>query len=235
MKGTKSMFIKLSIWAMGSLAILLVTGDLAWPKEGEGKKPNDTKAAVTAPVSPSQREADISGFRSVRFGMNEKDVEKAVNKDFPNANITRSTHPVEKTLTLAVTVQDLFPESGPAQVGYILGHKSQALIQVNVLWSKAINPKSDNATLVAIANELKNYFVLQGFESDKMVVNVTLPDGSILVFRGVDKKGHMVALLLGPVQDQKTTEKTDMDFFLRLSYFENPVAPDIFQIKQGDF
>ncbi len=66
----------------------------------------------------SQKWADVSGFRSARFGMKERDVKKAINNDFGlgKNKINRIVHPHEKTVSLGIEVPELLPESGLAKV-----------------------------------------------------------------------------------------------------------------------
>ena len=80
--------------------------------------------------------SEITGFRSAKFGMNEKSVYRAIAKDFKIAKskVTKTIHPSEKTTSLQIVVPDLFSVGGTAVVGYILGHKSKDLINVNVVW-----------------------------------------------------------------------------------------------------
>ncbi len=184
--------------------------------------------------------AEVTGFRSALFSMDEKEVYRAIFKDFkiPRSKIARSVHPVEKTLTLGITVQDLLPGSGASHIFYILGHSSEKLMQVNIIWGKPVDPKAEPKVVVETANQLRNHFVQEGFQREGLALNTPLPDGSILVFRGKDKKGRMAVLLLQNPAD-KDGEKGDAnkidDVNLRLSYIEKPDAPDIFKIKKGDF
>ena len=71
----------------------------------------------------SQKWAVVNGFRSAQFGMNERDLIKAIRNDFGigKNQISRQIHPNEKTITLGITVSKLLPESGDAKVFYILG------------------------------------------------------------------------------------------------------------------
>ena len=71
----------------------------------------------------SQKWAVVSGFRSAQFGMNERDILKAIKSDFGlgKKQVSRQVHPNEKTITLGIKVSKLLPESGPAKIFYILG------------------------------------------------------------------------------------------------------------------
>ena len=58
-------------------------------------------AKSDAGPSTSQKWAVVNGFRSANFGMKERDVLKAIKKDFGigKKQVSRKTHPNEKTLT----------------------------------------------------------------------------------------------------------------------------------------
>ncbi|QPJ66526.1 MAG: hypothetical protein G3M78_14405 [Candidatus Nitrohelix vancouverensis] len=184
--------------------------------------------------------AEVTGFRSANFSMDEKEIYRAIFKDFkiPRSKIARSIHPVEKTITLGITVEDLLPGSGASHIFYILGHRSEKLMQVNIIWGKPVDPKSEPQTVVETANQLRNHFIQEGFQREGLAVNTPLEDGSILVFRGKDQKGRMAVLLLQNPADkggEKGGANKIDDVNLRLSYIEKPDAPDIFKIKKGDF
>jgi len=71
-------------------------------------------------------------------------------------------------------------------------------------------------------------------------MNARLTDGSVLVFRGSDRKGRMVILLLkGPKNPKDNKESGNealaRELSLRLSYISDPENPDIHQIKEGQF
>ena len=93
---------------------------------------------------PAERELSklqwkvIDGFRSAKFGMDEKQLLRAISKDFriPKTKIKNLTNPIEKITALEVTVPKLLAFGGPARVQYILGYKSKKLVNVSVLWGE---------------------------------------------------------------------------------------------------
>ena len=93
----------------------------------------------TALKASSKNTAKVEGFRSARFGMTEKEVHRAIYKDFriSKKNVERQVHPTEKTVNLGILVEDLLPQSGPAKAYYVFGYKSRRLIQVNIVWGQA--------------------------------------------------------------------------------------------------
>lgn len=191
--------------------------------------------AKTDDGGTKQKQAKIEGFRSAQFGMNERDVMKAIFQDFKinRKKISRVTHPTEKTVSLGINVEKLLPNSGPAKVFYILGHKSKRLIHVNVIWGKPATPKPDAENVVATANQLRNHLAQKSYQKEGLALNAQLSEGIILVFQGLDKKGRAVKLVL--VNPKGDPKKAGENISLTLSYIEKPNKPDVFRIKDGDF
>ena len=191
--------------------------------------------AKTGDGGIKQKQAKIDGFRSAKFGVNERDVMKAIFRDFKikRKKVSRVEHPIEKTVSLGVNVEKLLPNSGPAKVFYILGHKTKRLIHVNVIWGKPATPKPDAENVVATANQLRNHLAQKSYVKDGLAINTQLTEGVILVFQGLDKKGRAVKLVL--VNPQGDPEKIGKNISLTLSYIEKPNKPDVFRIKDGDF
>ncbi len=145
----------------------------------------------------------------------------------------RQVHPLEKTVNLGITVQDLLSQSGPSKVYYVLGYKSNRLIQINVVWGKPVVAQPNADQVVNLANQLRKYFSEQGFVAEGLVMNAPLGKDAIMVFRGSDKLGRMVLLLLD--NPKKPEGPPNQDIVLKLSYIQNPGKPDVFQINKGDF
>ena len=200
----------------------LFTGTgLAKPESGDGA---------------SQKWAQINGFRSAQFGMNERDILKAIKSDFGigKKQVSRQVHPNEKTITLGIKVSKLLPESGPSKIFYILGHKSKRLIHINVIWGKPVTKNPNAESVVATANQLRNHFAQKKYQKEGFALNAQLGEGVILVFQGKDRKGRAARLLLSNPKAEKD-KKAGEDIALTLSYIEKPQDPDVFRIKDGDF
>lgn len=196
-----------------------------------------TAPAQTAPNGATETAptAKVTGFRSARFGMTADEVTKAITKDFKVAgnDIRRETNATERTTSLIVKVDDLQTGAGPAVVAYILGHSTQKLFQVNILWGGAVNPKVDPNALVGAANALRNYFVAQGYRQEGMLLNAPVGDGSqVVVFRGTDSQGRMSLLTLA-VPPKPSDDTPALPPSLQLSYIEKPNEPDVFKIEKG--
>ena len=147
-----------------SLAALALAGALSGAAQAATTDRNPAPAAQTAPATTPNATAEaapaakVTGFRSARFGMTGDEVTKAITKDFKieGKDIRRETNATERTTSLIVKVDDLQTGAGPAVVAYILGHSTQKLFQVNILWGGAVNPKVDPNALVGAANALRN-------------------------------------------------------------------------------
>ena len=207
----------------------------------------DAISAATGPSAPAgawaqeaAKAASVEGFRSARFGMTEAEVRKALRKDFGlgDSEIVGSENAVEKTTALQITVNDLLPDSGAANVGYVFGYRSKRLIQVNVVWG-ALEPKPTTENLSATAGILRGYFLGQGFAPDKVMSRTQLSDGSVVEFRGIDDKGRMALLLFSNNPQEKGAAKKGAPaqpaLSLRLSYILDVDNADIFKIQKGDF
>lgn len=198
---------------------------------------------IVASAVPVRAESvQVEGFRSAHFDMTEDQVRQAIVADFKvqPQTILKQVNKVDRTTILSVRVPDLLPESGIAQVNYKLGYKNKKLIQVDVIWGAAIDPKVTPASLTAVLINLRQYLQERGFAKEKTVVNATTPQANILlVFRAEDDAGRVVALLgqfnLDPKAEKDKQLKTDEPQAVILSYVLSPKAPDIFKIEKGKF
>ncbi|MBX3503509.1 MAG: hypothetical protein KF889_29055 [Alphaproteobacteria bacterium] len=193
--------------------------------------------AQQAPAAPT----GIEGFRSAKFGQPEAQVRAAIREDFKlnDAAIKASTHPLEQTRSLSITVKDLIANSGNAQIAYVFGFRSKTLIQVNILWN-APDPASTEI-IIGAGNALRDYFVSQStrFVKDKVKTNVQLPDGRILLFQGADEKGRAIELVMvvaaRPQVQGQPADPRPGSAQLRLLYVLAPGNSDIRRIQPGQF
>lgn len=189
-------------------------------------------AAARAQQAPA-----VDGFRSARFGADEKAVRAAIKADFNQEGkaIRVEENPLERTTALLIEVPSLEP-GGKAQVAYILGYQSRKLIQVNVVWGAPIDPTVTGEQLTGAAVLLRNYFAEQPFPADRRLQDQRLPDGSALFFQGADPQGRQVSLILfAGAAPAKAGEKPVPIYSLRLSYIADPRAPDVYRLKAGSF
>jgi len=201
-------------------------------------------AVLAAPFAAAQRveSSQVEGFRAARFDMTEDQVRQAIAADFkiPAAQIVKQTNKVDRTTILSIKVNDLLPESGVAQVNYKLGFKNKKLIQVDIIWGSAVDPKVTSQSLAAILINLRQHLQQRGFNKEKTLANATTPQPNILlVFRAEDDKGRVVALLgqfkYDPKAEAGKQIKTDEPVAVILSYVLDAKNPDIFKIEKGKF
>lgn len=205
-----------------------------------GAAGQDKPAAVQA-ATPA---AGIGGFRSAQFGDGENELRPKIAKDLGVSvnDIKTDTHPVERTRLLVAQSSSLLPDSGPATVAYILGANSKTLMQVNVVWNVAPGNRAELERIANTANTLREHLLGKGgYVKESLAVNAQLPDGSVLVFRGVDAQGHMVVLHLvtqstpPPEAGKGAGKQPEMGAVLRLSYIEKPAAPDVQKLAPSAF
>jgi hypothetical protein len=192
---------------------------------------------ATADIRPAT--TPIEGFRQARFGMSEQQVRQAIQRDFPAAvsRLARTIHPREKTTVLTLSVEDLLPDIGPAQISYILGFVSKQLVQVNIVWTSDGRTTARDEAIIAVANTLREHFLMQFHAPDEIVVNHQVGDNAILVFRVAQADGRMVLLLLTgtAVVGRANRNPAPPPLALQLSYIRDHAHPDIFQIERGRF
>ena len=177
----------------------------------------------------------IDGFRSAKFGMDEKRVLRAIHKDFkiPKTKIKRFLNSRDKTSLLEITIPELLPFGGPSKINYIFGFKSKTLRHVNIFWGKGVAEKVDAQGIVHVANFLSKHFLTHRYIKEKFLTNSRMNNSQILIFRGFDKKKRAVLLVLtSPGTDQVLDAETrEQEYMLRLQYFLDPDDPDIFKPK----
>lgn len=193
--------------------------------------------APAATAAPAVEPVEVPGFRSARFGMTEAALRTAIAKDFPAQvkALTSEQNQVEKTSALALAVDDLIPDSGPSLVSYILGYKSKALIQVNISWGARVGAPAKPETLVNTANQLALYLREAGYRPGSIITDSVAADGSLVVFRGEDAKGHITLLVLRGRTEKADKETRFVPTLLQLSYIADPRNPDIFRLEKGKF
>lgn len=194
-------------------------------------------ASDSALVTTPTREARVEGFRSARFGMTEDEVRAAAAADFAIApeDLLDGINTVERTRVLTALVPDVLPEGGSAQLSYIFGYRSKALIQVGLLWSAGTDPDLTPDTIAANGDVLQAHFLNAGHAAATVSVD-TILDGGILLYSGADAEGRSVILLLqGRFADDVPGRLPLTATSLTLLYAEDPENPDIFRIGDGEF
>jgi hypothetical protein len=225
----------------GSSALLVTLSLLAvLPSAAQAQARRDAAAPVAAPAGAANvmpQTADVSGFRSAKFGMSENDVKNAIAKDF-NAKgdaIRTDTNPSEQTKVLTIKAADVLPGGGMAEVSYVFGFKSKTLIQVGIAWSKASDDKMTPEQLFSNANVLRTHFLAAGYKPDTIAANMPI-NGGVLMFRGSDAKDRTTMLILQGTftqgeKDQRILTPTGLALF----YVADAKSPDVYRLPAGSF
>ena len=255
--GTKR--VQLRRWAgelalPGALAAMLICGSASAVEEKSGQQTSKSATASkdTQRQAPAAATYTVTGFRSARFGMNETAVRQAIAKDLgaTGAAIKVEENPQQRTKALVVTVPSLQPGPGSAIVSYIFGHKSQNLIQVNVVWG--LEPKAEQSAAInqaaaqeiySAANTLSYYFADYTWRDGGIVRNALIDPTTLMLFHGEDTSQGAAEIVLGNVaidvqaegDKVKKTSKPTGNPYLRVSYVSNRTKPDVFALPKGDF
>jgi hypothetical protein len=188
--------------------------------------------------TPKKKEwAVIDGFRSAKFGMNEKEVLRAISKDFKISNdkVIRKFNSLEKTKALIIKVPNLTKHGETSDIVYILGYKSKKLITINIDWGKGVSNKFDPKKILAIGNGLRRYFAKKRFKEKGYTENKKLNDEQYMLFRGRDKLDRTILLRFNKPFPRKGNNFIEArnNVSMVLSYIQSQTAQDIFQGKKN--
>jgi hypothetical protein len=182
--------------------------------------------------SPANAGPSIDGFRTAKFGMNEVQLRNTIISDLKVSAdaITKTENQLQRTTVLSVQVPDLVPQGGTATVSYVLGYQTHRLIQVNIIWSPEIDPKTTPMMLY------QQYFASEDFPANRSTGNIATPNG-ILLFRATDSAGNAVLLILSGnmTKNQKDNTTALSPTTLTLAYAADVLHPDVFQLPRGSF
>jgi len=218
----------LKLFLIGTLAIFTSGAGMFSSKSGE--------LATDKTIKNTKPWANIDGFRSAKFGMRIDEVKQAILRDFgiSDSKIDAISHPTEQTQSLGISIDKLLPQSGKSRAVYVFGYKSKRLMQVNILMGHPVDTNITPQQVVDSGNLLGNHFFKKRYLEDGLVAHARLNDGSVLIFRGKDQKGHMALLRLSNPQANEGNKEAPK-ITLTLSYIEKPGQPDAFQLKESDF
>lgn len=223
--------------ACGVALAMILPGSLMFSASAHALAQEAVPPAAETP-EPAAANLIVEGFRSASFGMSEDEVRAAIKADFglEGDAVVPGTNAAERTQLLTVVVPDLLPEGGAAQVSYVFGYSTKALIQVGISWSAEIDPGVDAARLYANSDVLVAYFTAAGYQPATIRTGLVLDNG-ILLFRGEDAEGHATILLLqgdyvgGAAEGQRVLRPAS----LALLYAADSQSPDIFTVPPGQF
>ena len=194
--------------------------------------PNEAAPAPAGPVV-----AEVSGFRSARFGMTEPLVRATIEKDLkvrPD-EIRSEENKAEQTQVLVVRAPDVLPGGGTANVSYVFGFKSKTLIQVGLSWSKTTDDKMTPEQLFSNANVLRAHFLEAGYKPDTISTNMPV-NGGLLLFRGSDAHDRTTVLLLqGTFSQGENNQRILTPTALLLFYIADAKSPDVYRLPPGSF
>jgi hypothetical protein len=211
------MFFRSTVWLGLSVFLFTLLG-AGLPAEALLKNKTSTSREPTKDLAV----AVIDGFRSAKFGMNEKQVLRAITKDFnfPKSKVGRLVTPKDKATALFIHLPKLLEFGGPADVVYLIEYNSKRLIQVNIDWGKGVTENYTAEDVINAANFLRNHFTKKKYKRKGIAVNSKLNDTTLIVFRGLDAKDRMILLRLKSFKAKKGEDKEAVKkhIQLKLSY-----------------
>jgi hypothetical protein len=189
---------------------------------------------------PNKQWAVVNGFRTAKFGMDEKQVLKAVFKDFKVSElmVKREVHRTHKTVVLSFLVPNLIAFGGAAHISYVMGYESKKLNRVVVHWGRIVTNKFPEhkvlaSDLMATSNTLRHHFLKKRYKKDSLAVNYKVNDKQMVLFRGRDEKKRMLILELASDKSKKKDAQSKVNnISLKLSYIENPDILDIYDASK---
>lgn len=208
---------------------------LAQPSKQRPPQPAATQGP--APAIAPETKAEVTGFRSARFGMTEAEVRQAIVKDLgvKPGDIKSEPNRGEQTTVLSVRAADVLPGGGVADVSYVLGYKTKHLIQVGITWSKATDDKMTPEQLFSDSSVLRSHFLSAGYKPDTIATNMPI-NGGLLMFRGSDDKDRTTMLILqGTLTQGENNQRVLTPTALLLFYVADAKSPDVYRLPPGSF
>ena len=190
-----------------------------------------------APAIAPASTAEVTGFRSAHFGMNETEVRAAIVRDLgvKATDIKSEPNRGEQTTVLTVKAPDVLPGGGTADVSYVLGYKTHQLIQVGITWSKASDDKITPEQLFSNSSVLRSHFLSAGYKPESIATNMPI-NGGLLMFRGSDDKDRTTMLILqGTLTQGDNNQRVLTPTSLLLFYVADAKAPDVYRLPAGSF
>lgn len=221
-------------------AAALWSGDASAQARQRAQQPAPPQPAATqgpAPAIAPASTAEVTGFRSAHFGMNEAEVRAAIVKDLgvKAADIKSEPNRGEQTTVLTVKAHDVLPGGGTADVSYVLGYKTHGLIQVGITWSKATDEKITPEQLFSNSSVLRSHFLSSGYKPDTIATNMPI-NGGLLMFRGSDEKDRTTMLILqGTLTQGENNQRVLTPTSLLLFYVADAKSPDVYRLPAGSF
>jgi hypothetical protein len=221
-----SMFNRRTGWLCLSVIITTFLGtglpaESQAPLKNSVKTPTQLSTGFPTVIKPTKKWAVINGFRSAKFGMTEKEVLRAITKDFKisKRKVDKKMLLEGKMTALIIHVREMMDIGGPSDIVYILENKKKGLIRINIDWGKSVTDNVVGKDILTTANLLRNNFVKKRYKKKLYAYNKRINDTMMLVFRGLDEKDRSITLRLESpmvkIADQKQVGK---HLSLSLSY-----------------
>ena len=220
-----------------TVASLCAGSALAQPSKQQQRPPQPAATQGPAPAIAPEGKAEVTGFRSAKFGMSESEVRQAIAKDFgiKAGDVKSEPNRGEQTTVLSVKVPDVLPGGGTADVSYVLGYKTKHLIQVGITWSKATDEKMTPEQLFSNSSVLRSHFLSEGYKPETIATNMPI-NGGLLMFRGSDDKDRTTMLILQGTKAQgENNQRVLTPTGLLLFYVADAKSPDVYRLPPGSF
>jgi hypothetical protein len=220
---------------LGLGAVLLTTGTIG--PQGRALAADASAADDSSTQAADAPAMELKGFRTAEFGMTEAEVRSAISHDFGlhGSAVHGTTDAIQQTHALQVTVPDLIPKGGNAQVTYVFGYQSKRLFHIQLAWSRQKDASVTQQQIVTDSQLLANFFGSAGYQPKSIGTNMIASDGVIL-FRGTDAADHATVMILhGAFAMTKDKQKVFVPTALTVDYISHPKQPDVFQLPSGKF
>ena len=156
--------------------------------------------------------AEVSGFRSAKFGDKEAAVRAAAAKDLgiKSEALETSTNAINGVKTLRASMPNFAPLYVPATVSYAFGSTCQCLIEVAIRWQLPESGPGKEEALGGV-RALVDKFAKEGWEKDRMVLNRVVGavkpgvDLTLMLFRGQQGKSA-ITMLGAPVRASSSAD-----------------------------
>lgn len=151
--------------------------------------------------------AELHGFRNVRFGMTPEEVERALVAEFPGAPVSHASE-ADGATKLSLQVPSLEPGIGPASLQFVHSGDARLLTRMSIEWRIAQPTEEQRAAVSIAALRLINHFRENGIlDVAEIAQEYSLQSNGIPLYAGGDRKGHLVQLHVGGVAVDTGTQE----------------------------
>ena len=196
--------------------------------------PAAPSVATPAPEAPAV--AEITGFRSARFGMTEPDVRRAIENDFrTRPDEIRSEENKAEQTQVAMYGARRAPRWRYSQHLLCVRLQVKEANSGRLSWSKATDEKMTPEQLFSNANILRTHFLEAGYKPDTISTNMPV-NGGVLMFRGSDAHERTTVMILqGTFSQGENNQRVLTPTALLLFYIADAKNPDVYRLPEGSF